>query len=57
MQIRVAAEWRDMFSPRRVPGGERAVWMEVERGRSKGWAMEMWPTMPFSKKVQGRTWV
>lgn len=40
----------------RMPEGERARWRREERCGSKGEAMEMWPTMPFSKNVQGRTW-
>ena len=43
--------------PRRRPGVVvRVCRRRARRGGSKGWAMGMWPTVPDSKKVQGRTW-
>lgn len=63
MQIRVVLEWivgcawdeevEVRMDVEEV--GERARWIREERRGSKGWAMEMWPTMPESKNVQGRT--
>lgn len=57
MQMTVALAWTVRGGPERTPGGDIALWMAEERGASKGLAMEMWPTMPSSKNVQGRTFL
>ncbi len=56
MQMTVPALCAVTESPCRTPGWLMARWTALERAMSKGSAMLTWPTMPFSKKVNGRTW-
>ncbi len=55
MQMTVPALCAVTESPWRTPGWLMARWAALERAMSKGSAMLTWPTMPFSKKVKGRT--
>lgn len=56
MQMTVPARCAFTSSPSNTPGWLMASWTALERGMSNGSAMLTWPTMPFSKKVHGRTY-